>query len=80
MTLGQMDDRFSDPAAGAPLWESVEELLDQAELYWLTTVRSDGRPHVTPLVGIWSDGHFWFCTGVGEQKHLNLQRTPRSWP
>jgi hypothetical protein len=76
MTRGQIDDRFSDPAAGAPSWESVELLLEQAELYWLTTVRSDGRPHVTPLVGIWSDRRFGFCTGTGEQKHVNLQHSP----
>ncbi len=76
MTTGQIDSRFSDPTATAPAWESVEALLDDAELYWLTTVRSDGRPHVTPLVGIWRDGRFVFCTGAGEQKHLNLQHSP----
>jgi general stress protein 26 len=76
MTTGQIDDRFGDPAAAAPPWEFVEALLEHAELYWLTTVRSDGRPHVTPLVGVWRDGHFAFCTGVGEQKHVNLQHSP----
>src|SRR3954469_23657760 len=76
MTTGQIDDRFSYPTAAAPSWESVEALLDRAELYWLTTVRSDGRPHVTPLVGVWTDGRFAFCTGVGEQKHVNLQHSP----
>ena len=76
MTTGQIDDRFSYPAAAAPSWESVEALLDRAELYWLTTVRSDGRPHVTPVVGVWGNGRFAFCTGVGEQKHVNLQHSP----
>ncbi len=76
MTTGRIDDRFGDPTATAPSWESVAALIDRAELYWLTTVRSDGRPHVTPLVGVWSDGRFAFCTGVGEQKHVNLQHSP----
>ena len=76
MTTGKIDIRFSNPAATTPSWESVEALLDEAQLYWLTTVRSDGRPHVTPLVGVWSDGQFAFCTGVGEQKHVNLQHSP----
>ena len=44
---GQIDPRFSDPAAGPTAWPEVERLLEQAELYWLTTVRRDGRPHVT---------------------------------
>jgi hypothetical protein len=75
MTTGQIDGRFGHPAAAAPSWESVEGLLDRAELYWLTTVRSDGRPHVTPVVGVWGKGRFAFCTGVGEQKHVNLQNS-----
>jgi len=75
MTTGKIDLRFSDPAATALSWESVGALLDEAQIYWLTTVRSDGRPHVTPLVGVWNDGQFAFCTGVGEQKHVNLQHS-----
>jgi hypothetical protein len=77
MTTGQIDDRFSYPAAAAPSWQSVEAQLDRAELYWLTTVRADGRPHVTPVVGVWGDWRFAFCTGVGEQKHVNCN-IPRS--
>src|SRR3954464_6871258 len=76
MRTGQIDARFSYPTAAAPSWESVEALLDRAELYWLTTVRSDGRPHVTPVVGVWNNARFAFCTGVGEQKHVNLQDSP----
>jgi nitroimidazol reductase NimA-like FMN-containing flavoprotein (pyridoxamine 5'-phosphate oxidase superfamily) len=68
-----MDARFGDPAATAPAWDEVQRLLAGAELYWLTTVRADGRPHVTPLVGVWADGAFAFCTGVGEQKQVNLR-------
>ncbi len=72
MTSGHLDDRFSDPAAGAADWEGVESLLCAAELYWLATVRADGRPHVTPLVGLWHDGGFHFTTGTDEQKSRNL--------
>ena len=77
MTTGTIDPRFGDPAATAPEWESVERLLATAELYWLTTVRTDGRPHTTPLLGVWHDGAFAFCTGVGEQKHVNLWHSGR---
>ncbi|KQW48119.1 hypothetical protein ASC77_15950 [Nocardioides sp. Root1257] len=76
MTTGRIDDRFSAPTATALTWEAVAALLDAAELYWLTTVRSDGRPHVTPLVGVWSGGRFAFCTGPGEQKSANLEHSP----
>jgi PPOX class probable F420-dependent enzyme len=76
MTTVTIDPRFGDPTASPPSWADVEQLLAGAELYWLTTVRADGRPHVTPLVGVWTDGVFAFCTGVGEQKQRNLTRSP----
>ncbi|MGV9797516.1 pyridoxamine 5'-phosphate oxidase family protein [Mycobacterium sp. NPDC003449] len=73
MTItGKLDQRFSE-ATRPTEWPAVDDALTEAELYWLTTVRGDGRPHVTPLVGIWVDGGFVFCTGVGEQKARNLE-------
>jgi len=30
--------------------------LEKAEVFWLSTVRPDGRPHVTPMVSVWLDG------------------------
>lgn len=68
----QLDRRFSDPAAGPTPWPEAARVLDEAELYWLTTVRADGRPHVTPLIGVAHDGAVHFCTGPGEQKARNL--------
>jgi nitroimidazol reductase NimA-like FMN-containing flavoprotein (pyridoxamine 5'-phosphate oxidase superfamily) len=76
MTTGTIDLRFGDPAAKAPPWPAVVSMLTAAELYWLTTVRADGRPHVAPLVGVWHDGGFAFCTGRTEQKTVNLRANP----
>jgi uncharacterized pyridoxamine 5'-phosphate oxidase family protein len=72
----KLDQRYSDPAAAAVPWEDTERLLKAAEIAWLTTVRADGRPHVTPVVPAWSDGTLYFTTGVGEQKYVNLQVNP----
>ena len=69
----EIDSRFSDPDAGPTPWQDAKDVLEKAELYWLTTVRADGRPHVTPLIGVWEDGAVHFCTGVGEQKARNLE-------
>ena len=69
----RFDTRFSDPTAGPTPWEDVEAALGRAELYWLSTVRGDGRPHVTPLVGVWHDGAMHFTTGLEEQKARNLE-------
>jgi general stress protein 26 len=70
---GKLDTRFSDPAAEATPWPKVEAALERAELYWITTVRADGRPHVTPLIGAWFDGAMHFTTGLEEQKARNLE-------
>ncbi len=51
-------------------------MLEEAELFWLVTVRADGRPHVTPLVAVWLDGAIYFGTGTGEQKAQNLRGNP----
>jgi general stress protein 26 len=48
-------------------------VLEDAELYWITTVRPSGRPHVTPLIGVWQDGAMHICTGGDERKALNLE-------
>jgi general stress protein 26 len=69
----ELDRRFSDPDAGATPWPEVASALEAAELYWLTTVRADGRPHVTPLIGVWHDDAMHFCTGPSEQKARNLE-------
>jgi general stress protein 26 len=68
-----LDQRFSDPDAAATGWDQTRQALEQAELFWVTTVRADGRPHMTPLVAVWSDGALHFCTGTGEQKAVNLR-------
>jgi hypothetical protein len=77
MTTGRIDPRYGDPGATAPPWEDIERLLVDAQLYWIVTVRADGRPHAVPLVGVWHDGAFAFCTGPEEQKQRNLDGNPR---
>ncbi len=71
-----LDQRFSDPAAAATGWAETRRVLADADLFWLTTVRADGRPHVTPLVAVWADGALHFCTGAAEQKAVNLSSNP----
>jgi pyridoxine/pyridoxamine 5'-phosphate oxidase len=74
MTMnGKLDKRFGETDQATD-WRTVSDALAGAELYWLTTVRGDGRPHVTPLVGVWIDDSFVFCTGSDEQKARNLER------
>lgn len=69
----ELDERFSEPGATATDWDTVRDALVSAELFWIATVRRDGRPHVTPLVAVWFDEALYFCTGPAEQKAVNLR-------
>jgi general stress protein 26 len=73
----ELDQRFSDPGAKATPWARVRAVLETAQLSWVTTVRADGRPHVTPLVSVWLDNALHFTTGPHEQKAVNLAANPQ---
>jgi nitroimidazol reductase NimA-like FMN-containing flavoprotein (pyridoxamine 5'-phosphate oxidase superfamily) len=72
--VAELDARFSAPGASPTPWQEVDRTIRDAELFWISTVRPDGRPHVTPLPTVWRDGALYFCTGAGEQKGVNLAR------
>jgi hypothetical protein len=72
----ELDARFSEPGASATPWDDARQVLEDAQLFWLTTVRVDGRPQTTPLVAVWLDGALHFTTGADEQKARNLDADP----
>lgn len=72
----ELDTRYSGPKAATTQWSQARSRLAEAEISWLTTVRSDGRPHVTPLITVWLDGALYFSTGPGEQKAKNIAGNP----
>jgi PPOX class probable F420-dependent enzyme len=71
-----LDQRYSAPEAVAVAWGQTRGVLETAELFWLSTVRADGRPHATPVVAAWSDAALWVSTGPDEQKFVNLRANP----
>lgn len=70
--IATIDTRFSAPGANPSPWSDAVRELEQAQTFWLSTVRSDLRPHVTTVLSVWSAGALWFCTGSDEQKAKNL--------
>ncbi len=41
-------------------WSTVRALLESVKIFWLGTVRPDGRPHATPIWGAWvNDTYYW---------------------
>jgi hypothetical protein len=74
--VGELEPQFSSVDATPTPWAEARERLEKAEVYWLSTVRPGGRPHVTPLVSIWLDGALYFASGPSERKAKNLARNP----
>ncbi|MGW3205647.1 pyridoxamine 5'-phosphate oxidase family protein [Streptomyces sp. NPDC001135] len=78
--VSELDARYSSalhPRPGAAdvtatPWAEAERQLATAEIFWVSTVRADGRLHVTPVIAAWHDGVVYFSTGKGEQKAKNL--------
>ena len=76
----ELDARYSsalNPRPGAEdviatEWAEARRRLDTAEIFWVSTVRPDGRLHVTPVIAAWHEGVLYFSTGPGEQKARNL--------
>lgn len=72
-----MDARYSEPDGVETPWEATRQALEEAGVCWLTTIRSNGRPHVTPVVAVWSDDALHFSTAETEQKAFNLRDNPQ---
>ena len=82
----------TDPRASRPLvpgygipesedgmlpWEWARARLDAAIVYWVSTVRPDGRPHAMPTWAAWLDDALWFEGGFSTRRARNLAVDPR---
>jgi nitroimidazol reductase NimA-like FMN-containing flavoprotein (pyridoxamine 5'-phosphate oxidase superfamily) len=74
--LTEIDPGFSSAGAAPTDWAEGRKQIDDARIFWLSTVRPDGRPHVTPLLAAWHEDAMYFCTGRGERKAKNLGQNP----
>jgi hypothetical protein len=68
-----LDPRYSSPGLAPTPWPVGRRVLEEAEVFWLVTVRPDGRPHATPLLAVWHDDALVVTTGPEERKARNLE-------
>ena len=73
-----MPEGYGVPATdeGMLPWAWAEERLVAAPLYWVGTTRPDGRPHASPIWGVWVDGAFWFEGSPETRRGKNLAANP----
>src|SRR3982751_1161709 len=69
-----IDERYSSPGAPATPWSEGRRTIAEGEVFWVVTVRPDGRPHATPLLAVWVDGAVVVTTGQDERKARNLEQ------
>lgn len=66
----------TDPTGALP-FEWARERLIANRNYWVVTVDAAGRPHSTPVWGVWtSDDTFWFSCAPTAYKARNLRINP----
>ena len=63
---------LGDDAMPAQWSMAGEHLEGESATYWLATVRSNGRPHVRPVLAVWVEGGLYFCAGERTRKAKNL--------
>jgi hypothetical protein len=54
-------------------WSEADGLLAESRVYWIASVRPDGRPHVVPSDGIWLGNALYFG-GSPETVHMRNVR------
>lgn len=74
--ITELQPQFSSAGAKQTPWSEARDQLEKADVYWISTVRPNGRPHVTPFFAVWLEGALYFCTGPGERKAKNLVLNP----
>jgi hypothetical protein len=66
------DYRINSGRAGQLPWTWATERLVAARNYWVATTRPDGRPHVMPVWGVWTNEEVVFATDRRSRKARNL--------
>lgn len=57
-------------------WVETSRKLAEARNYWVAAVREDGKPHATPVWGVWLDETFYFGVGASSVKARSLAHNP----
>ncbi len=57
-------------------WAWAEERLVGAMNYWISTVRPSGRPHATPVWGVWHEGALYFDGSDQARRMKNIAANP----
>ena len=69
---------YSQPDATPTPWEVGREQVAGTDTSWISTVRPDGRPHVTPVIAVWHEEAIWLRPGRKSARRETSRTTPRA--
>jgi len=55
---------------------NVQKRLETEANIWLSSVRPDGRPHLTPVWFAWHEGKLYICLQSTSVKARNIEQNP----
>jgi nitroimidazol reductase NimA-like FMN-containing flavoprotein (pyridoxamine 5'-phosphate oxidase superfamily) len=67
---------YADNPASFVEWSWVTAQLTDAESYWLSSVRTDGRPHVVPRWGTFINNKLYYDGSPETQHSRNIMKNP----
>jgi nitroimidazol reductase NimA-like FMN-containing flavoprotein (pyridoxamine 5'-phosphate oxidase superfamily) len=57
-------------------WEWVDEQMAKSRNYWICSASLAGKPHATPVWGVWLDRVLYFSCARSSRKARNLTANP----
>lgn len=57
-------------------WSHVTERMTNAKVYWISTADRKGKPHATPVDGLWIDNALYFGGDPTTRRNRNLAVNP----
>ena len=67
---------FPKGTKGLLPWSHVVDRMTQSRYYWIATVDPGGRPHATPVDGVWLDDRLYFGGSPKTRRNRNLAQNP----
>jgi nitroimidazol reductase NimA-like FMN-containing flavoprotein (pyridoxamine 5'-phosphate oxidase superfamily) len=58
-------------------WAHVQARMADARVYWICTASREGKPHGTPVDGVWMDDRLYFGGDPGTRRNRNLDANPQ---
>jgi len=86
-----LEERESQPVVGRPYipdygipetlegvlpWSYFCKRMEESLVYWIGTTDAEGRPHATPIWGVWLDGTLYFDGSPRTRRGRNLTHNP----